>query len=183
MKSALAILLTAILPCFPHHASAGFGDKDLVFSEAEVQAAIDKNGSLERRVGSVLRIILREPPRVRLGIPEGRAGITGRMDIALLGNPPIPVQVKGHAGIRYDDQAKAFFLENPIAESVESVALPREFEPQVRRAVSQLIATYFRDRPAYMLRENGSTQESTARWLLRSVRIETGRVVATLSPF
>jgi hypothetical protein len=26
MKSALAILLTAILPCFPHHASAGFGD-------------------------------------------------------------------------------------------------------------------------------------------------------------
>ena len=105
------------------------------------------------------------------------------MDIALLGNPPIPVQVKGHAGIRYDDQAKAFFLENPIAESVESVALPREFEPQVRRAVSQLIATYFRDRPAYVLREDGSAQESAARWLLRAVRIETGRVVATLSPF
>ena len=39
MKSALAILLTAILPCFPHHASAGFGDKEIVFSEAEVQAA------------------------------------------------------------------------------------------------------------------------------------------------
>ena len=172
MKSALAILLTAILPCFPHHAS-----------EAEVQAAIDKNGSSERRIGSVLMITLREPPRIRLGIPEGRAGITGRMDIALLGNPPIPVQVKGHAGIRYDDQAKAFFLENPIAESVESDALPREFEPQVRRAVSQLIATYFRDRPAYVLREDGSAQESTARWLLRSVRIETGRVVATLSPF
>lgn len=183
MKSALAVLLIAILPCFPHHASAGFGDKDLVFSEAEVQAAIDKNGSLERRVGSVLTITLREPPRVRLGIPEGRAGITARMDIAFLGNPPIPLQVQGHAGIRYDDQAKAFFLENPVAEAVESVALPREFEPQVRRTVSQLISAYFRDRPVYVLRENGSTQESTARWLLRSVRIETGRVVATLSPF
>ncbi len=119
----------------------------------------------------------------RLGIPEGRAGITARMDIAFLGNPPIPVQVQGHAGIRYDDQAKAFFLENPVAEAVESVALRREFEPQVRRAVSQLIAAYFRDRPVYVLRENGSAQESTARWLLRSVRIETGRVVATLSPF
>ncbi|MBK8890319.1 MAG: DUF1439 domain-containing protein [Dechloromonas sp.] len=72
------------------------------------------------------------------------------------GNPPIPLQVQGHAGIRYDDQAKAFFLENPVAEAVESVALPREFEPQVRRAVSQLIAAYFRDRP--VLRAAGKRQ-------------------------
>ena len=41
---------------------------------------------------------------------------------------------------------------------------------------------YFRSQPVYVLRENGSTQEATARWLLKSVRIESGRIVAVLSP-
>ena len=34
----------------------------------------------------------------------------------------------------------------------------------------------------YVLREDGSLQERTARWLLRSIRIEPGRVAAVLSP-
>ena len=114
---------------------------------------------------------------------EVRAGISAKMDIALLGNPPIPVEVKGNAGIRYDDQAKAFFLDNPTADSVESIALPREYEPNIRRAITQLLKAYFREKPVYVLREDGSAQEIAARWLLRAVRIEPGKVVATLSPF
>ena len=183
MKSALAALLLIVLHCFPHGASAALFDKEIVFTEAEVQAAIDKNASRQRRAGTMLAVTLLEAPRIRLGTPEGRAGITARMEIALLGNPPIPVEVTGNAGVRYDDQAKAFFLESPVADSVESVALPREFQPQVRRAVTQVMAAYFRDKPVYVLREDGNAEERAARWLLRKIRIETGKVVATLSPF
>jgi hypothetical protein len=130
-----------------------------------------------------MTVNLNEPPRITLGTPEGRVGIAARVNIALLGNPAVPVDVTGTAGIRYDDNAKAFFLENPVAQSVESQALPRESEPSARRLVNSLISAYFRNKPIYTLRENGNAQEQAARWLLRSVRIETGRVVATLSAF
>ena len=183
MRSALATLLLLTLSCRAPDASAALFDKEISFTEAEIQAAIDKNGRLEKRAGTMLAVTLREAPRIRLGSPEGRAGIAARMEIALLGNPPVPVDVTGNAGVRYDDQAKAFFLESPVADSVESVALPHEFQPQVRRAVTQVMAAYFRDKPVYVLREDGSAEERAARWLLRRIRIEPGKVVATLSPF
>ena len=183
MKSALAALLLIIAHCLPAGARAALFDKEIVFTEAEVQTAIDRNAPRQRRAGTMLAVTLSEAPRVRLGIPEGRVGIAARVEITLLGNPPLPVEVTGNAGIRYDDQAKAFFLESPAADSVDSVALPREFQPQVRRAVTQLMAAYFRDKPVYVLRADGSAEEIAARWLLRRIRIETGKVVATLSPF
>lgn len=183
MRATSLALLFAALTAVSTPGCAGLGDKEIAFSEAEVQAALARHSPPEKRYAGLLTVALREVPTIRLGVPEGRAGISARMEITLVGNPPIAVDVKGHAGIRYDDQSKAFFLESPVAESVESAALPRELEPGVRRAVSQLLTAYFRSRPVYVLREDGSAQEIAARWLLRSVRIETGRVVATLSPF
>ena len=118
---------------------------------------------------------------------QADAGRLGRQrrphGVALLGNPPIPVDVVGSAGIRYDDHAKAFFLEKPVADSVRSPALRKEAEPEARRAVTALLSGYFRTKPVYVLREDGNAQELAARWLLRSVRIEPGRVIAILSPF
>ena len=183
MRLTFTALLCAALLAFATSGSAALFDKEITFTEAEVQAAIARNTKPEMRYAGLLTVSLREPPTIRLGVPEGRAGIGARMEIALLGNPPIPVDIKGTAGIRYDDQAKAFFLDNPSADSVESVALPREYEANIRRAVTQLLKAYFRDKPVYVLREDGNPQEIAARWLLRAVRIETGKVVATLSPF
>jgi len=177
-----ALLCTALLT-LPLPGNAGLLDQEISFTEAEVQAALARNTKTEMRYPGLIAVTLREAPTIRLGVPEGRAGIGARMDIALLGNPPIPVEVKGHAGIRYDDQTKAFYLDNPTADSVESIALPREYEPNIRRAVTQLLKAYFRDKPVYVLREDGSLQEATARKLLKAVRIEPGKVVATLSVF
>jgi len=182
MRSTLTALLCSALLAFLPLAGAGLLDKEISFSEAEVQAALARNSRVEKQYAGLLTVALREVPTIRLGIPEGRAGIAARMEITLLGNPPIPVDVRGHAGIRYDDQAKAFYLESPVAEAVESAALPREAEPGLRRAVTQLMTAYFRSRPVYVLREDGSAQEIAARWLLRAVRFEPGKVVATLAP-
>jgi hypothetical protein len=177
-----ALLATALLALAPT-GNAGLLDQEITFTEAEVQAALARNAKSEMRYPGLIAAALREPPAIRLGVPEGRAGISARMDIALLGNPPIPVDVRGSAGIRYDDQAKAFFLDSPTADSVESIALPREYEPSIRRTITQLLKAYFRDRPVYVLREDASMQEAMARRMLKSVRIEPGKVVATLSVF
>ena len=52
-----------------------------------------------------------------------------------------------------------------------------------RQAVAALLTSYFGQRPLYVLRDDASLQEKTARWLLKSIRIEPGRVIAILSPF
>jgi len=183
MKPKVAALFFAALMAYATLSHAAFLDREVSFSEAEIQAAIDKSKPQQLNYGGLLVVSLSAPPKLTLGNPEGRAGIVARVDIALLGNPPIPVDVVGSAGIRYDDNAKAFFLEKPVADSVQSPALRKEAEPDARRAVTALLANYFRTKPVYVLRENGSAQELAARWLLRSVRIEAGKVIAILSPF
>lgn len=177
------------LPCallalsIAHTAQAGLGEREIVFSEEEVQAALARKGKQEKNYAGILLVALREAPLIRLGQTPGRIALAGRVYVTLIGNPALPVDVTGSAGLRYDDTGKAFFLENPVAESVETAALPREAQGMARQVISQFITAYFRNRPVYQLREDGSLEEQAARWLLKTVRVESGRIVATLSPF
>ena len=164
-------------------ASADFLDKYISFSEAEIQAAIDKSSPVEARYGGLMTFALRQPPKITLGNPEERVGVAASMSISLAGGAPVPLDVSGIAGIRYDDKGKAFYLEKPVATSVRSPALSSDEANALRGAATQLIAAYFQSRPVYVLREDGNAQERAARWLLRAIRIEPGKVVATLSPF
>lgn len=63
MKSALAALLLIILHCLPHDVSAALFDKEIVFTEAEIQTAIDRNALRQKRVGTMLAVTLREAPK------------------------------------------------------------------------------------------------------------------------
>lgn len=179
---AAALLLAGWLgSAAPGHAD--LLEREVSFSEAEVQRALVKAGPQQRNYGGLLSLALPEAPTITLGNPEGRIGIATRLDVGLLGNPPLPVQVAATAGLRYDDQAKAFFLDQPLAHAIEAPGLPKEAEPNVRRAINRLLGEYFKTKPVYVLRADGNPQEIAARLLLRSIRIEPGRVVATLSPF
>lgn len=163
---------------------AGFLEKEVSFSEAEVQARIDRSAPQERRYGDLLTVALQAPPRVTLGAPVAdRVGLTARAEVSVLGQPSVPVDLEATAGIRYDDASKAFYLENPLVERVDAPGLPPEAKVAVRRALGHGLAAYYRSRPIHVLRADGSPQEASARWLLRSIRIEPGRVVAVLSPF
>lgn len=162
---------------------AGLLEKEIHFSEQEIQARIDKNGVTRKSYGKGLAVVaLLEPPRIKLGEPPGQVTVNARLDVALFGGAPVPVDIEGNSGLRYDDAAKAFFLDRPVARSVSSGALTPETEPMARQAITQLLAAYFRDKPVYVLREDGSLEEKAARWLLRDIRIEPGRVTAVLSP-
>jgi hypothetical protein len=162
---------------------AGLLEKEIHFSEADIQTQVEKSGTLQKSYGNGMIVVaLIEPPKIHLGEPEGKAAVAARLKVSLLGNPPVPVDVLGTSGLRYDDNAKAFFLENPVANSIQSVGIPREAEPMARQAITQMMTAYFRSKPVYVLREDGSMQERAARWLLRSIRIESGQVTAVLSP-
>lgn len=179
----LLVACVSFAASFATNCGAVLLDREIQISEEDIQNALVKSGPQEKNYGGLMRLALLEAPKITLGVPEGRVGIAARIEIGLLGNRPVPVNFTGTAGIRYDDNAKAFFLENPVAHTVESLAIPREAEPQARQAVNTLISTYFRTKPVYVLRQDGSAQEIAARWLLRSIRIEPGKVVAILSPF
>jgi hypothetical protein len=161
---------------------AGLFEREVVFSEADIQSALAKAKPLQLSYGGLVSVALKEPPTVLLDGNDGRARIMTGVDVELQGSKPVRVDVSGRAGVRYDDKSKAFYLENPVVDSVSTPALRKEANPAVREAASQLIAAYFRTKPVYVLREDGSPQEIAARWLLKSVRIEPGRVVAVLSP-
>ncbi|MBS1143218.1 MAG: hypothetical protein H6R14_624 [Proteobacteria bacterium] len=179
-KSALgAILLVAYQLAW----GTGLLEREVFFSEADIQAQVEKSGTVQKSYGNGLVVVsLIEPPTIRIGTPQDKISLFARINVSLLGSPPVPVAFEGTSGIRYDDNAKAFFLQNPVAHSVQSQAIGRESEPMARQAVTQLMTNYFRTKPVYVLREDGTTQEKAARWLLRSIRIEPGHVVAILSP-
>jgi len=181
IKQFFALLLTCLLTL--QASSAGFLEKEITFSQAEVQAAIAKNGPMEKTYGGVVTVSLQETPQITLGTPAGQATLFARTDVTLLGQKAVPVDVEATAGVRYDETSKSFFLENPVVQSIEAPSLPKEIKPAARRALTTLMANYFQSKPLYVLREDGSAKEKTARWLLRTVRIETGRVVATVAPF
>lgn len=163
--------------------SAGLLEHEVYFSEADIQAQVDKNGTLQKSYGNGMVVVsLAEPPRIRLGEAEGKVTVAAHIMVALLGQPAVPVDMQGTSGLRYDDSAKAFFLENPVANSVQSAALSHEYEAIARQAITRMMSSYFRGKPVYVLREDGTLQEKAARWLLRSIRIEPGRVAAVLSP-
>lgn len=163
--------------------SAGLLEREIYFSEADIQAQVEKSGTMQKSYGNGMVILsLIEPPKIVLGSPEGKATLAARINVSWLGSPPVPVAFEGTSGLRYDDSAKAFFLDRPVANAVQSMAISREAEPIARQAITQMMTTYFRNKPVYVLREDGSAEEKAARWLLRSIRIEPGRVAAILSP-
>lgn len=177
-RSLLAGLLFALAPAF----AMGFAEREVAFSEADIQIALDRAKPLQLAFGPLLALRMDTPPRISLAGNDGRAGLSAALDVETQGQPPLRVDVAGRTGIRYDDREKAFFLDKPTIETISAPALSTEATPMLRQAISQLLQHHFRRQPVYVLRENGSPQEATARWLLKSVRIEPGRIVAVLSP-
>ncbi|QKS30540.1 DUF1439 domain-containing protein [Accumulibacter sp.] len=182
MQPARALFLFAILLASGLSLGAGLFEREVIFSQADIEAALARAKPLQLSYGRLISVALNEPPTIRLDGDDGRAGIASALDVEMPGGRPLRVDVAGRAGVRYDDQQKAFFLEHPVVDSVTIPARRKEANPVVRQAASQLLSS-FRAKPVYVLRENGSLPEATARWLLKSVRIEPGRVVAVLSPF
>ena len=173
--SGLAALLAAC-------AGGGPAELSLSFSEAEVQAALDKAEKSRDLLDGLLRVSVEGSPQVRLGEPAERIGLQTRLSIRVSGVGAMPATVKASSGLRYEATAKAFFLDAPRIDSIEAPLLPRALEATARNVITRQLNASFAQTPVYTLKSDGSLKEQAARGLLKSVRIERSRVVAVFSP-
>ncbi|HEY6436965.1 MAG TPA: DUF1439 domain-containing protein [Ignavibacteriaceae bacterium] len=158
-------------------------EHEVSFTESQIHELLSKPENLEKTYKGLITVVFKETPSVKLGSPTGKATIIAQADIVPLGQPPIPVNATAIAGIRYDEKTKSFYLEDPKVQSVSSPYLQKEYEQPASKAVSKFMTNYFEIKPVYTLKADRNLKESTVRWLLKTIRIESGKVVATLSPF
>ena len=70
--------LAAALACFVTGAAcaAGLLEREIAFSEADVQAHIDRNNALQKPLANgLLASRLSEAPRIRLGTPDRKSAV------------------------------------------------------------------------------------------------------------
>ena len=181
-RRALLTGLTGLAALLASCAGGGPAEFSLSFSEAEVQAALDKAEKSRELLDGLLRVSVEGSPQVRLGEPPERIGLQARLSIRVSGVGAMPANVKASSGLRYDATAKAFFLDAPRIESIEAPLLPRALEGTARNVITRQLNASFAQTPVYTLKSDGSLKEQAARGLLKSVRIERSRVVAVFSP-
>jgi len=93
LKSALAALALIASSALW---GAGFLEREIYFSEADIQTQVEKSGTMQKSYGNGLVVVaLIEPPKIILGTPEGKATLSARINVSLLGNPAVPVAFEG----------------------------------------------------------------------------------------
>ena len=85
MKTTTTLLFAALIG-FASYCCAALFDREVSFTEAEIQAALTKSGPQTKNYGW-MSVSLLEIPKIMLGTPEGKVGIVARIHISLLGNP------------------------------------------------------------------------------------------------
>ena len=76
--------------------SAGFLEKEIYFSEADIQMQLEKSGTMQKSYGNGMVVVsLIEPPKIILGTPADKATLSARINVSWLGNPPVPVAFDG----------------------------------------------------------------------------------------
>ena len=179
MQQKLTALLFAALVSFTTGGWAGLLDKEIAFSEAQIQTALAKAGPQQKNYGGLMTVSLLDPPQITLGVPEGKVGIIARVHVAVLGQPAIPVDVTATPA-SLQRHRQAFFLENPVAHSVGRAPAPR-----IRAGRSQ--RDQYGDRQLFPEQTRLVLREDAARGSRSPLAAaldphRTGKVVAVLSP-
>lgn len=155
-------------------------DVELVFTEKDVQAAIDRAQKSKPMLNGLLIASLDGSPIVKLGEPPGRIGITAQLALAM-GSKSFSGQVVGSTGLNYDDSKKTFFLDAPQIDTIDAPVLPKNWQSKLQVTASTVLANYMNSVPIYTLPDDGSVPQRTARRFLKSIQIRKGEMVAILS--
>lgn len=175
----LALVGSALLlGCAGSGPGGGF---EVRFSQQDVQSALDSARPSQSLLDGRLTLGLRDRLLVRVGDPPGRIRLRAPLAITVAGLPALPADLAGTVSLRYDAGRKAFFLDEPVVDSLSAPLLPRALEGAAREAVTRWLASRLSQTPVYTLRQDGPLKEQAARALLQSVRIEPDQVVARFS--
>lgn len=152
----------------------------LRFSEADLKARLEQSLPYEKRYLYVFNVTLDHP---RFDLVEGSDRIAGGVDVILHvkfgGEKPLSGSVDLSGGLRYDAAQRAFFLADPVVETISVEGVSARHANKANEAISLTLAEFFRTRPIYVI-EPDDAPKAAAYMLLRDVTVSDGHVVVTL---
>jgi hypothetical protein len=180
MKYSFGVLLSIhwlLLGCATGNGKS-LNEVALSFTTREVQEAIDKAPKSKSLMDGLVVVSLEGGPVVTLGEPKGRIGIAARLAVQVAGAAPVVANIKGSANLVYIESQKAFFLDDPILNSIDAPYLPKFFEGVVIDLAKEQVVKVVNTTPIFVLPEDGLLAQRVARRLLKSVQIQPDQVVA-----
>lgn len=165
MRLPLLLLLLTITAC------PAPGRLNVVMSAGELERELARSFPVKREA-SVLFLELAEPKVVlERGADDIVLKLRASVGVAIL-RLEGTLSVKGR--LRYQARDGFFFLDHPEVISFEVPGLPVAEAPRVLGVVNDIVHTVLPTAPIHHL------ESGTARMLLKSVRVEDGRIIAEL---
>lgn len=154
-------------------------------SEAMLQQRVAARFPVSRAYPLGVRVALSNPV-VSLADPAGRVGLVLDAAVELPGQvgEAAAAALAGRASlsgaVRYEPAGARFLLDDARVESVDVPHLPPAYLGLVRAVLDAVAGAALRSVPIYELGEGGGFAESYARQHLKSVRVESGRLLLEL---
>jgi hypothetical protein len=111
-----------------------------------------------------------KPDRIRLSLNVG---------VGVLGSRKISGVMTSEAGVRYDANQTAFFLENPRVTDISIRGLPRSIARQIPQVATAALQAVVKNKPIYQMTDADRISFALRR-TLKSVKFRNGQLEATL---
>ena len=171
-------LLVAMSTLFAGCALAIGTEREVIFTAKDIQAAVEKSPKSAKLLDGNVVVALQGLPTFKLGEPPHRVGVSANFTVQAIGARPVPVSFMGSANVVYSVSKKAFFIDAPLVDSIESSLIPKSMEVVVSQAITRHLTNMFSATPVYTLRQTGNIKEQAIAASLKSIEIRKDEVVA-----
>ena len=152
----------------------------LTFTEAELQAKLDKLMPLKRKQLFV-NIVITEP---KLDLIEGANALSILANVQAFAPAGLKGQGKTHikGTIDYRPEQGEFYLQNPQIIALEIAGVPVQYQKQIKQLAQTTISKALLSQPVYTLKDS-DVNEQLAKSTLESVEVKSGKLLVNFSMF
>lgn len=157
----------------------------LVFTEEQLVAKLAEKFPFDKTYFFLINLHLANP---KLALEEGSNRIAFGCDIETKfdleinsekGVGPLRGTVKFSGKLRYEATDGAFFLDEPVVESLDIAGVPEKWRVKVNEAVSRAASEFLSRVPMYRLQPT-DIKKATARLILRDVKVVDKKLLITM---
>lgn len=157
---------------------------EVSISQESIERALAEKSSSEKALaGGLFKARLSEPPSIDLGRAYPGRALVRAKPVFSIGHKEFPASCAAVFTLRYDQASRAFLAEPSEILEISAPGLPPEWQGAAKSLAMEALRAKLSKTPVYALDQSQSAQAAAARYLLKSVKIAPGAVVADLSPF